>query len=459
MNSRLRLLLGLCLSVAGPLSAQQTVPTSAPERAPRQTAAQLERLLGPVALYPDALIALILPASTEPSNVVLAARYLQDKGDPTQVDDQAWDDSLKALVRYSDIIAWLDQNLAWTKQVGEAFLEQPADVMNAIQRLRARARAAGTLVDTPEQQIIVEGEYISIIPAQPDVIYVPYYDPEIVYVSRRGVYHDSFLTFGFGYATGFWLGYDFDWGRHRIWTIDRPYRDRYWRERHNRPHPAFPGRPGYIEDPNLHPWNPRTNRPGPPHSNVNQPPRDIVRPTPFQNVPQRPHEPTRHTPDRPRENPPGTKPTPGARPTDPLRQNPAVDHQIDPAQRPHTPDNSPGNITRPASNPNVPQRPHDSPRNLPDRQPGNPPATTPAPNTQIQNVPNPPNRPEPRPNVPDRPPPVSRVMPSDAPRNIAPSRPPQNVPVQRDVKPSPPPAKVEREIKDAQRPPDEEKQK
>lgn len=106
--------------------------------------AQLETLLGPVALYPDALIALILPASASSSDIVLAARYLAANQDPQQLDAQAWDESVRSLARYPDVIKWLDENLAWTQQLGTAFLAQPAEVMQAVQRLRARARAAGT---------------------------------------------------------------------------------------------------------------------------------------------------------------------------------------------------------------------------------------------------------------------------------------------------------------------------
>ena len=459
MNSRLCLLFCFCLSVAAPLPAHETTPTDPLERTSRQTPEQLDRLLGPVALYPDALIALILPATTVPSDVVLASRYLRDKGDPAQADDQAWDDSLKALVRYPDVINWLDQNLAWTKQVGEAFLDQPADVMNSIQRLRARARAAGALIDTPEQQVVVDGEYISIIPAQPDVIYVPYYDPEIVYVSRSGFYSDPFMTFGIGYATGFWLGYDFDWGRHRIWTIDPHQRDRYWRERRDWRRPVFPGRPGYIEDPNLHPWNPRINHPRPPHSDVNRPRQEIARPSPFQNGPQRPHDSPRNIPDRRRDSPPGNTPA-GPHAPEPISQG-------SPANRPTRPNfpDGPRGITRPGPAQNGPERPHDSPRNTPDRRPDNPPVIVPKPGPQAsestsQTPPaNPARRSEQRPAAPDSPPPTGRMMPTQAPRPVAPSRPSQAVPAQREARPAPPPPRAEREIKDPPRQSDDEKQK
>ena len=148
----------------------------------------LNQLLAPIALYPDALIALILPASTVPSDLVLAARFLASSGDPAQAANQPWDESVKSLVQYPDIVKWMDQNLEWTTQVGDAFLNQPADVMNTIQQLRAEAKAAGNLVDSPEQKIVEEENCIRIVPAQPEFIYVPQYDPEVVYVERYDDY-------------------------------------------------------------------------------------------------------------------------------------------------------------------------------------------------------------------------------------------------------------------------------
>jgi len=101
----------------------------------------LKQLLAPIALYPDALIALILPASTVPSDVVLASRYVAGSGDPKQIPNQPWDKSVQSLASYPDVVTWMDKNLEWTTSLGQAFLVQPADVMNAIQQLRAQAQA------------------------------------------------------------------------------------------------------------------------------------------------------------------------------------------------------------------------------------------------------------------------------------------------------------------------------
>jgi hypothetical protein len=192
------------LLLSGPLRAQAPAPPLSPPAAaesvpPTLPPEALNQLLAPIALYPDALVALILPASTVPSDLVLAARYLSSNGDPAQVANQPWDDSVKSLVRYPDILKWMDQNLEWTTQVGEAFLNQPADVMNTnvmntIQGLRAQAIAAGNLIDTPQQRVVKEESCIRILPAQPEVIYVPQYDPEVVYVQPYAPYEDGNRT-------------------------------------------------------------------------------------------------------------------------------------------------------------------------------------------------------------------------------------------------------------------------
>jgi hypothetical protein len=200
MKTHRSILFGLCFAAL--LHAQVPTPDSSSGYAPED----LDQLLAPIALYPDALIALILPASTVPSDVTLAARYLEANGDPAQIDNQPWDASVKALAHYPDVVKWMDANLEWTQAVGSAFAQQPADVMNSIQQLRARARAAGTLIDTPQQDVVMEGDNICIVPAQPDVIYVPAYDPDAVYVEGGPP-----LAFGPGCQVGVWLGYECDW--------------------------------------------------------------------------------------------------------------------------------------------------------------------------------------------------------------------------------------------------------
>jgi len=209
---RFLILLSSCLTGFLQAQAPPPEPPQAPAQSvPRQLSPEeLDGLLAPIALYPDALLALILPASTVPSEVVRASRYTSSNGDPAQIANQPWDDSVKSLARYPDVLKWMDHNLDWTTAVGEAFLDQPADVMNSIQRLRAEAIAAGNLTNTPQQQVVQEETVIRIVPAQPDVIYVPQYDPDVVYVQPYSRDFGPLLTFGTGFAVGSWLNYDCD---------------------------------------------------------------------------------------------------------------------------------------------------------------------------------------------------------------------------------------------------------
>jgi len=239
-------LLALCLVA----STQAQAPV-APATAPLLTPDQLDQLLGPIALYPDSLIALILPASTVPSDIVLAERYQSGNGDPAQVPNQTWDDSVKALTHYPDVLQWLNQNLDWTTQLGDAFLSQPANVMDAIQQLRAQAKAAGHLVSTPQQQVVMDNADIDIEPADPNAIYVPQYDPDSIY--EDGDYADSepFITFGTGYPVGAWLNYDMDWQDNGVYMGD-------WRAGSD-----YRGRGGAVGRnanlTNARPWHPNAN--------------------------------------------------------------------------------------------------------------------------------------------------------------------------------------------------------
>jgi hypothetical protein len=220
-----------CLT-AGSLQADEVVASSESTIKEKSllTPAQIDELLAPIALYPDPLIAIILPAATFPTDVVMAARFLKDGGSPAAIESQDWDDSVKALARYPDVLKWMDENLSWTKQLGSVFVLQPAAVMSGTQRLRTEAIAAGNLKTTPQQTVVVEREVVRIVPAQREIIYVPVYDP--VYVYRPcpvGVYYPrSVISFGIGYPAGFWLSYDFNWGLNTVVVIGRPYRTVVW---------------------------------------------------------------------------------------------------------------------------------------------------------------------------------------------------------------------------------------
>jgi hypothetical protein len=180
------------------------------------TPEELEYLVAPIALYPDPLIAQILPAATFVDQIDEAARYVRQFGGSARIDYQAWDVSVKALAHYPDVLFMMDQRYDWTVALGQAFIDQPQDVMDAIQTLRADARAQGNLFSTREQQVIVESGYIRIVPVSPEYVYVPVYDPQVVYVER---YNPSYplITFGIGLSIGAWLSRDCNWRERRVY--------------------------------------------------------------------------------------------------------------------------------------------------------------------------------------------------------------------------------------------------
>ena len=177
---------------------------------------ELDALLAPIAIYPDPLLAEILPASTYPEEVADAAAWLKSGGDPSGIDEKNWDEPVRAVAHYPNILFMMSGDLDWTADLGDAFLNQPEEVTRSIQRLRWRAKAVGNLVSNNEQTVVIEGEYIQIIPAQPQYIYVPQYDPAVVYVQRPAVGIAPFITFGFGLAIGGWLSMDFDWYNYHV---------------------------------------------------------------------------------------------------------------------------------------------------------------------------------------------------------------------------------------------------
>jgi hypothetical protein len=168
--------------------------------------------------------------------VVLVDRYLREGGDVNQMDSQPWDNSLKALARYPATLRMLDDNLAWTTDLGQAFLNQPADVMDSVQRLRTQARAMGNLLSTPQQTVVVDGGIIEIVPAAPQVIYVPVYQPELVYVLPPPAPGRFYVSFGAGLVVGVWLNHDCDWHAHEVivWYHDHPRPADWWYHPANR---------------------------------------------------------------------------------------------------------------------------------------------------------------------------------------------------------------------------------
>lgn len=150
---------------------------------------QLDALLAPIALYPDTLLTQILMASTFPVQLVQASRWLEDDNNKSLSGDaltkaleaQTWDASVKSLVPFPQVLTMMNSNLDWTQQLGYAVASQQAAVLDSVQRLRRQAQSNGSLQDTPEQVVRTEEKVIVIEPAKPDVVYVPSYNPAVVY--------------------------------------------------------------------------------------------------------------------------------------------------------------------------------------------------------------------------------------------------------------------------------------
>ena len=189
---------------------------------------QLADLVAPIALYPDPLLSQVLVASTYPLEVVEVQQWLQRNGRlrGQQLTDAArqqnWDASVQGLVAFPDVVATLNQDVQWTAALGNAFLAQQSDVMEAVQRMRARAQANGKLSSTPQQTVTTETQdaraIIEIVPADPQVIYVPEYDPEYVWGPPAWGYYPplAYAGYGFGFGPGIDIGFCFSgwdgWG-------------------------------------------------------------------------------------------------------------------------------------------------------------------------------------------------------------------------------------------------------
>jgi Protein of unknown function (DUF3300) len=247
---------------------QQTPPPPPPPSAPapvqgappyaQQTPDQLQRLVAPIALYPDSLVAQILAASTFPEQVVEADRWVQDHPDlkdtalAQAADQQPWDPSVKAITAFPTVLGNMDKNVSWTSSLGDAYYNQQEDVMNAIQVMRQKAQQAGNLKTTPQQNVTTD-DYgdIDVAPASPEVVYVPAYDPWAIYgypvapwpgwYEYPGIWWGGpYLSFGIGFGIGWfggfgwgWPGWGFDWHNHyavfnhnRYYSQSRTFYDR-----------------------------------------------------------------------------------------------------------------------------------------------------------------------------------------------------------------------------------------
>jgi Protein of unknown function (DUF3300) len=199
---------------------------------------EIDALVAPIALYPDSLLSQIFMASTYPLEVVEASRWAKQnqnlKGDALAqaLEKQDWDPSVRSLVNFPDVLSNMSEKLDWTQKLGDAFLSQQKEVMDAVQRLRAKAEAAGNLKTTEQQKVIVEEKVIKIESPSPQVVYVPTYNPTVVYGAwpypayppypwypPGYAFGASMLAFGTGVALGAAWGYAWggaNWGRGNV---------------------------------------------------------------------------------------------------------------------------------------------------------------------------------------------------------------------------------------------------
>ena len=231
MNTLTKAVFALVLAL--PLAAQAS-------RSDLYTDAEIDALLAPIALYPDTVLSQVLVAATYPDEVEEAAswsrRHPQYHGQEAveAVDDEDWHASVKALVAFPDILARMHDDPDWTQDLGDAFAGQQSDVMDRVQYLRDRADASGNLDSLDHVRVVRESEYIYLEPTVSDVVYVPYYDPLVVYGSwwwpaypphcwawwggRPAYYYGSGWYWGIGFHVGpaFYAYHRFDWPARRV---------------------------------------------------------------------------------------------------------------------------------------------------------------------------------------------------------------------------------------------------
>jgi hypothetical protein len=234
------------IAAAQPISAGQLSPPN--QAGTALTNPQLDQLTAPIALYADPLVGMILMAATYPLEIVEAQRWLEDPANATikgndlaaALRQESWDPSIKSLVAFPRILEAMNDDMEWTEHIGDAFLAQQDAVMDSIQRLRRRAATEGVLRPTPQQTVSTENQEIAIEPADPMTVYVPYYDPTVVFGSwpwaeyppvyflpPEDVVIGAGVVIGFGIGVpivgGLWGWNRCDWGHHRLDIVPGPF--------------------------------------------------------------------------------------------------------------------------------------------------------------------------------------------------------------------------------------------
>ena len=234
------------IATAQPIPAAQSSPAN--PASTMLTTPQLDQLTAPVALYADPLVGMILIAATYPLEIIEAQRWLEDPANATAkgaaladaLRQESWDPSVKSLIAFPQILAAMNDDMEWTERIGDAFLAQQGAVMDSIQRLRRRAATDGVLKSTPQQTVSAEDRDIAIEPADPMTVYVPYYDPAVVYgdwpwAENPPVYFEApadvivsvgaVICFGSGnlIVGPLWGWNHWDWRDHRLDIVPGPF--------------------------------------------------------------------------------------------------------------------------------------------------------------------------------------------------------------------------------------------
>lgn len=192
--------------------------TTQPAAPVTYSAEELDNLLAPIALYPDPILAQVLVAATFSDQLQVAADFVREHG-TANIDDQPWDVSVRAVAHYPPVLNMMVERPDWTVALGQAYAAQSTDVMESVQHLRQMAQEQGNLASTPQQTVQENGSNIVIVPAQPRIIYVPTYDPSVIFFRHIGYLGawPAYWSFGIGFPIGGWLTYDCDWYNYAVY--------------------------------------------------------------------------------------------------------------------------------------------------------------------------------------------------------------------------------------------------